>query len=205
MKERKFTQPCDSTEPREEDILKLHNSKSSSRPGCRESPVDSRRNRAQSSLYIKQKENKAAPDSGICTELSKMSGETLNPGNCPSVRDQCHHGKNPSSPRFKLRQEQLVAEVKGMYAGLVMVESKCIGVDNAQNSSSASESNPKFNNEQLQALIALHRTLLHEHHDFFLASQHPSASPALRRLPYAHSKLLGTLYEGGTSRNGASS
>lgn len=25
-------------------------------------------------------------------------------------------------------------------------------------------------------------TLLHEHHDFFLASQHPSASPALRRL-----------------------
>ncbi|KAJ2893073.1 uncharacterized protein MKZ38_009069 [Zalerion maritima] len=36
--------------------------------------------------------------------------------------------------------------------------------------------------EQWQALIALHRTLLHEHHDFFLASQHPSATPALRRL-----------------------
>jgi hypothetical protein len=31
-------------------------------------------------------------------------------------------------------------------------------------------------------LIALHRTLLHEHHDFFLASQHPPASPALRGL-----------------------
>ena len=28
-------------------------------------------------------------------------------------------------------------------------------------------------------LIALHRTLLHEHHDFFLASQHPSASTAV--------------------------
>ncbi|KAK4096003.1 hypothetical protein N658DRAFT_437027, partial [Parathielavia hyrcaniae] len=40
----------------------------------------------------------------------------------------------------------------------------------------------KFNNDQWQALIALHRTLLHEHHDFFLASQHPSANPALRRL-----------------------
>ena len=37
-------------------------------------------------------------------------------------------------------------------------------------------------NEQWQALIALHRTLLHEHHDFFLASQHPSSSPPLRRL-----------------------
>ena len=41
---------------------------------------------------------------------------------------------------------------------------------------------PSLNGEQLEALIALHRTNLHEHHDFFLASQHPSASPALRRL-----------------------
>lgn len=40
----------------------------------------------------------------------------------------------------------------------------------------------KLSDEQWQALIALHRTLLHEHHDFFLASQHPSSSPALRRL-----------------------
>lgn len=77
-----------------------------------------------------------------------------------------------------ISQEQLVAEVKGIYAGLVMVESKCIEVDNAQ----TSQSETKLNNEQWQALIALHRTLLHEHHDFFLASQHPSASPALRRL-----------------------
>jgi hypothetical protein len=40
----------------------------------------------------------------------------------------------------------------------------------------------KLSDEQWQALIALHRTLLHEHHDFFLASQHPSSSPALRKL-----------------------
>ncbi|KAK4107100.1 hypothetical protein N656DRAFT_720760 [Canariomyces notabilis] len=79
-----------------------------------------------------------------------------------------------------ISQEQLVAEVKGIYAGLVMVESKCIEVDNAQ--SSQNDAANKLNNEQWQALIALHRTLLHEHHDFFLASQHPSASPALRRL-----------------------
>ncbi|GAB1311607.1 Telomerase-binding EST1A [Madurella fahalii] len=79
-----------------------------------------------------------------------------------------------------ISQEQLVAEVKGIYAGLVMVESKCIEVDNAQ--SSQNDASNKLNNEQWQALIALHRTLLHEHHDFFLASQHPSASPALRRL-----------------------
>ncbi|RYP29533.1 hypothetical protein DL766_005337 [Monosporascus sp. MC13-8B] len=77
-----------------------------------------------------------------------------------------------------ISQDQLVAEVKGIYAGLVMVESKCIEVDNAQ----SSQNDAKLNDEQWQALTALHRTLLHEHHDFFLASQHPSASPALRRL-----------------------
>ncbi|KAJ3551200.1 hypothetical protein NPX13_g11423 [Xylaria arbuscula] len=77
-----------------------------------------------------------------------------------------------------ISQEQLVAEVKGIYAGLMMVESKCIEVDNAQ----SSQNDTKLNNEQWQALIALHRTLLHEHHDFFLASQHPSASTALKRL-----------------------
>ncbi|KAI3326906.1 hypothetical protein HD806DRAFT_519984 [Xylariaceae sp. AK1471] len=77
-----------------------------------------------------------------------------------------------------ISQEQLVAEVKGIYAGLMMVESKCIEVDNAQ----STQNDTKLNNEQWQALIALHRTLLHEHHDFFLASQHPSASQALKRL-----------------------
>ncbi|KAI0191349.1 hypothetical protein F4808DRAFT_476137 [Astrocystis sublimbata] len=114
------------------------------------------------------------------------------------------HGKKPSKPQAQQRRakspppdedinslrlirqpetrpisvEQLVAEVKGIHAGLVMVESKCIEVDNAQ----SSQTNTKLNNEQWQALIALHRTLLHEHHDFFLASQHPSARPALKRL-----------------------
>ncbi|KAI3572158.1 hypothetical protein IWW34DRAFT_893253 [Fusarium oxysporum f. sp. albedinis] len=83
-----------------------------------------------------------------------------------------------------ISQDQLVAEVKGIYVGLVMVETKCIEVDNAQ--SSNTDANSKLNNEQWQALIALHRTLLHEHHDFFLASQHPSASPALRRLASRH-------------------
>jgi len=86
-----------------------------------------------------------------------------------------------------ISQEQLVAEVKGIYAGLVMVEAKCIEVDNkqaalAQADPKTQTAQTKLNNEQWQALIALHRTLLHEHHDFFLASQHPSASPALRRL-----------------------
>ncbi|KAK0749220.1 hypothetical protein B0T18DRAFT_427375 [Schizothecium vesticola] len=82
-----------------------------------------------------------------------------------------------------ISQEQLVAEVKGIYAGLVMVENKCIEVDTAQSNNQQNDpNNTRLTNDQWQALIALHRTLLHEHHDFFLASQHPSASPALRRL-----------------------
>ncbi|PVH84942.1 hypothetical protein DL98DRAFT_484051 [Cadophora sp. DSE1049] len=81
-----------------------------------------------------------------------------------------------------ISHEQLVAEVKGIYAGLVMVEAKCIEVNDKTALSSTSESPERLSNEQWQALIALHRCLLHEHHDFLLASQHPSASPALRRL-----------------------
>ena len=98
----------------------------------------------------------------------------------------------PSSPLFNtdkestmllqpetrpISQDQLVNEVKGIYAGLVMVEKKCVEIDQQQSSTTN-----KLSDEQWQALIALHRTLLHEHHDFFLASQHPSSSPALQRL-----------------------
>ncbi|KAF4989226.1 hypothetical protein FGRMN_9239 [Fusarium graminum] len=99
----------------------------------------------------------------------------------PTSNDDDSTSKIMRQPETRpISQDQLVAEVKGIYAGLVMVETKCIEVDNAQSSNTDAKS--KLNNEQWQALIALHRTLLHEHHDFFLASQHPSASPALRRL-----------------------
>ncbi|KAI7763211.1 hypothetical protein LZL87_013023 [Fusarium oxysporum] len=60
-----------------------------------------------------------------------------------------------------ISHDQLVAEVKSIYAGLVMVESKCIEVDNAQSANSGCTS------ENWQALIALHRQLLHEHDDTF--------------------------------------
>ncbi|KAK7556788.1 hypothetical protein IWX49DRAFT_623341 [Phyllosticta citricarpa] len=89
-----------------------------------------------------------------------------------------------------ISQEQLAAEVKSIYAGLTMVESKCIHVDKAQAQAErdpVSGRHPPLAPDHWQALIALHRTLLNEHHDFFLASQHPSASPALRRLAAKYS------------------
>lgn len=63
-----------------------------------------------------------------------------------------------------------------------MVETKCIHVDRAQAAMPIHGSNTKLTADRWQALIALHRTLLHEHHDFFLASQHPTQSTALRQL-----------------------
>ena len=89
-----------------------------------------------------------------------------------------------------ISHEQLFLEIKGIYAGLLMVESKCIEVDSRQ-SQAALERDPlkptKLSDGQWQALISLHKTLLHEHHDFFLASQHPSANPALSKLPEFYS------------------
>ncbi|KAI1317337.1 hypothetical protein F5Y16DRAFT_419788 [Xylariaceae sp. FL0255] len=94
-----------------------------------------------------------------------------------------------------ISQKQLVAEVKKIYAGLVIVESKYIEINNAQ----SSQTDTKLNNEQWQALIALHKTLLHKHHDFFLALQYPSANQPLRQhiltFIYLAYSIIALLYE----------
>ena len=48
-----------------------------------------------------------------------------------------------------------------------MVEKKCIEIVSQQ-----AQNPTKLSKEQWQALIALHRTLLNEQHDFFSASHH---------------------------------
>ena len=93
---------------------------------------------------------------------------------------------NPPRPhrmmsQFKMEPitaTQLVAEVKGIYHGLVLIESKAAEVDNAQ----SAFQQVKLSRDQWQALINLHRTLLYEHHDFFLASQHPASTVAMQKL-----------------------
>ncbi|KAK4553111.1 hypothetical protein LTR86_009838 [Recurvomyces mirabilis] len=79
-------------------------------------------------------------------------------------------------------EDQLTAEIKDIYAGLVMVEAKCVNIDTAQTSDSVF-----LDNEQWQALIVLHRALLYEHHDFLMATQHPSATPASSAVPVKYS------------------
>ncbi|KAI6793538.1 hypothetical protein KC361_g6101 [Hortaea werneckii] len=94
-------------------------------------------------------------------------------------KDRQSSGLLPQPEALPISQDQLAAEVKGIYAGLIMVESKCINIDAAQ----ASECPTKLAREQWQALVALHRTLLYEHYDFLMATQHPFATDELKALP----------------------
>lgn len=68
-----------------------------------------------------------------------------------------------------------------------MVEEKCIEVDSQATLEWDSSRPTKFSNEQWQALISFYKTFLHEHHDFFLTSQHPSTNAALKKLPEYYS------------------
>lgn len=82
-----------------------------------------------------------------------------------------------------ISQEQLHTEVVSIYAGIERIESKCIRADSVQVSSrrrSPCGQRVVLAPDHWRALAGLHRALLYEHHDFFLASHHPLASPALR-------------------------
>ena len=83
-----------------------------------------------------------------------------------------------------ISHEQLVVEVKAIYAGLVMVEAKCIDIDERQ-SAAAQEKDPSkrglLNNDQWPSLIALHKQLLHEHQNLLLAW--PSLSRSKFEMP----------------------
>ncbi|KAH7418735.1 hypothetical protein BKA64DRAFT_590854, partial [Cadophora sp. MPI-SDFR-AT-0126] len=86
-----------------------------------------------------------------------------------------------------ISQDQLVAEAEGIYAGLVTIEAKCIegiSIQARLTQTADSASQPKMRYGQWKWLFMHHRSLLHKYHDFFLISQHPSASPDLRRLAF---------------------
>ncbi|KAI0187947.1 hypothetical protein F4808DRAFT_70602 [Astrocystis sublimbata] len=63
-----------------------------------------------------------------------------------------------------------------------MIEDKCIDVV-------AQVLYAELNHEQWQAITALHRTLIHEHHDFMLATQHPLGSRFLKGLAFRNRML----------------
>ena len=84
-----------------------------------------------------------------------------------------------------ISHEQLVVEVKGIYADLVMVEAKCIDIDERQSTAAQEKDLSKkvdLKNDEWQPVVALHKKLSHEHHDIFPASQHSSARSSFRQL-----------------------
>ncbi len=87
------------------------------------------------------------------------------PGEDPPGDD---HSKIPEAdPEILLQpetrpisHEQLAVEVKGIYAGLVMVEAKCIDIDERQSEAALEKDpskRPELKNDQWQSLIALHK------------------------------------------------
>ncbi|KAI5812384.1 hypothetical protein BZA77DRAFT_390754 [Pyronema omphalodes] len=120
-------------------------------------------------------------------EMHEEDGNTTATTETYENHDRLQMIKEPETR--PISSDQLIVEVKGIYAGLIMVEAKCCEVDAKQHQAvlAMDTNTPPLNHEQWQALIALHRTLLHEHHDFFLASQHPSAGAALKKLAQKYS------------------
>lgn len=88
-----------------------------------------------------------------------------------------------------ISQETLAKEANSIHAALTMVEAKCIhAVREALTATKRDEGSNQsrvLSSDYWNAFITLHKSLLHEHHDLLLVSQHPSASPELRQLTHA--------------------
>ncbi|ODM18146.1 hypothetical protein SI65_06017 [Aspergillus cristatus] len=129
---------------------------------------------AENSKQTEGKAEEKGPDSSLDNHQKFTTGGTESAKAQDSERQQ-----TSLQPDIQpVTEEQLIIDVRGIYAGLVMAEKECI-----ETVKQHTKSLNKLSDHQWQALIYLHQILLQEHHDFFLASQHPSASPALKQLP----------------------
>lgn len=101
------------------------------------------------------------------------------------LTDPCYPAVCLPSESREISQEELAIETQSIYSGLSIVEAVCCYVDAAiQN---VSQNGLQIAEDQWQVLAKLHQTLLHKHYAFLLASQHPSASPALKHLAAKYS------------------
>lgn len=104
-----------------------------------------------------------SPETGLENPSSESPPEDEHPSNQPDgPEDEPEMLLQPETR--PISHEQLVVEVKGIYAGLVMVEAKCIDIDERQNAA-AQEQDPskktELKNDQWQSLIALHKQVGH--------------------------------------------
>lgn len=85
----------------------------------------------------------------------------------PSLTLQLH--VNPVS------EEELASKVQDIYATLIEVEQRCLNID----SQVKARLNLELSTDQFKSMVALHSTLVYQHHDFLMATYHPSAGPEL--------------------------
>ncbi|KAJ5672632.1 DNA/RNA-binding domain E.t1.c1-type [Penicillium longicatenatum] len=126
------------------------------------------------SMQFQDVSGQSSNDLEMSDQMSDLKGFSPTPG---EIDRRGYQGMFRQPETNPITQDQLINEVRHIYHGLAMVENKCIDIDKQQ-----SESKADLSESQWQALMSVHRTLLYEHHDFFLASQHPTAGPVLRRL-----------------------
>lgn len=79
--------------------------------------------------------------------------------------------------------EQLEAELKGILAGLTMVDEKANKIYAEYLDEGSREKGATLTNEQLQAMYALFETRLKEIYDYLLASSHPVATEEMNNRP----------------------
>jgi hypothetical protein len=108
-----------------------------------------------------------------------LSGRISEPRELQEVATRRGNSGSSLQPETRvISQEELVAEVKGIYAGLVMVEAKRITI----------ESMPKtpqhLSNDGWKALIAVHRVLLCKHLEQFVAASGKSTPHEETELTY---------------------
>lgn len=76
-----------------------------------------------------------------------------------------------------------------IYAELEIVEDECININSTQTATVTDGNrahNFKLGTDHWKAILNRHEILLHKYYDFFSETQHPSAAPNLKQLPFTH-------------------
>ncbi|KKA28734.1 hypothetical protein TD95_005423 [Thielaviopsis punctulata] len=127
------------------------------------------------------------PRSGLPPGLAPIRSETdeneIDPAYEKNPKDDTLLPVEPPVPQLSIltpSNDQLVEQVKGIYTGLVSIETKIIEVHKSLNDKRQKHG---LSDQKWQVLYGLHKALLQEHYDFYLVTDHPAATPVLRRLP----------------------
>lgn len=96
----------------------------------------------------------------------------------------------------QIQPDQLIREAKSIYAAMLMVENKCNEVDRIEDAKVRAGDIQHIPTNRYKELVVLHRTLLYEQYDFFLACSHPAATPQLKLLPHRYG-MPGRIWKSG--------